>query len=71
MKVREQAIKELGHLQPDEILKVYNLILSLKSRTSKIRSRSPREPYMRVREALKKCKRSIAEDIISSREDRV
>ncbi|NIM10799.1 MAG: hypothetical protein GTO45_02330 [Candidatus Aminicenantes bacterium] len=71
MKVREQAIKELSQLTTMEILKVYNLILSLKDNSDNVRSRQSKTAYLRVREALKNCKGSLSEDILTAREDRI
>ncbi len=71
MKVRERTIEELNHLKPNEIVKVYNLILSLKNHENDFPSRPPKTAYLKVREALKHCKGSLAEDILSQREDRI
>lgn len=71
MKVREQAIEELSHLTPTEVLEVYNLILSLKSNTRKVQAKKPVTAYLRVREALKNCKGSLADDILLEREERI
>lgn len=70
MKIKEQAIKELEELRPAEMLRVYELILSLK----KMNEKQPKEPtlaYIRVREALRQCKGSLSEDILAAREDRI
>ena len=72
MKVKDEAIKALETLPTAELMVVYDLILSLKGRAQEqqsIEETSP--PYMLVREALEKCRGSLSEDVISSREDRV
>ncbi len=71
MKIKEQTIKEIKNLKPAELIKVYDLILSLKSKLPKNKVREDVPAYMRVREALKQCKGSLSEDIVSAREDRI
>ena len=71
MKVREQTIQELDHLNPTEILEVYNLILSLKHSKNNVPSKKSGAAYLKVREALKNCRGSLAEDIILQREERI
>lgn len=71
MKIKDQAMKELEELKPDELLKVYDLILSLKRKPREERRRGDSPAYVRVRKALKQCKGSLSEDILSGREDRV
>lgn len=72
MKVRSQAIEELGLLNPTELLKVYNLILSLRGTShGNGQTQKPGTAYLRTRQALKNCKGSLSQDIILEREDRV
>lgn len=71
MKIKEQAIKELEALNPAEMLRVYDLILSLKGKKPKKTTKELLPGYIRVREALKQCKGSLSEDISLTREDRV
>ncbi len=71
MKVRERTIEELNHLRPTEILEVYNLILSLKNSKNDVPSKKSETAYLKVREALKRCKGSLAEDILLQREERI
>jgi hypothetical protein len=70
MKIKEQAIKDLDTLKPSELLVVYDLILSLKGKKPE-RAIPIVSTYKKVREALKGCKGSMAEDILSAREDRI
>ncbi len=67
MKIKEQAIKELETLKPVEVMRVYDLILSLKDKRQKRIAKEALPSYMRVREALKQCKGSLSEDILSNR----
>ena len=71
MKMKDKTIKELEGLKPDDLLKVYDLVLSLKRDLDKKAKGETTPPYVRVREALKSCKGSLSEDILSLREDRV
>ena len=71
MKVKEQAIKELETLKPDDLMIVYDLILSLKGKRTGHRGKEQPAAYIRVRNALKDCKGSLSEDIISDREERI
>ncbi|MGQ3685892.1 MAG: hypothetical protein ACUBOA_12935 [Candidatus Loosdrechtia sp.] len=70
MKIKDQAIKELESLVPSELMKVYEIIISLKpvSRKHKVKKG---EPAIKVRNALRQCKGSLSEDIWLLREDRI
>ncbi|MBI5755885.1 MAG: hypothetical protein HZA12_03080 [Nitrospirae bacterium] len=70
MKIKEQAIKDLDTLKPSELLIVYDLILSLKGKKPE-RAFPVVSAYKKVREALKGCKGSLTEDILSARTDRI
>ena len=71
-KIYAQTLKELETLTPGELLKMYDVILSLKAVpfSKKIKNVSSDE-YLNVREALKGCNGSLAEDIIAERGDRI
>ena len=71
MKIKDQAVKELEELRPTELIKVYDLILSLKKRKVDDRKEKIVPAYLKVRGALKQCKGSLSEDILSVREDRI
>jgi len=71
MKVKEETIKELENLNPNELMMVYELILSFKGRKTKQRSKTNLPTYRKVRNALKQCKGSLSEDILAAREERV
>jgi hypothetical protein len=71
MNVKEQAVRELDALRLSELLIVYDLILSLKSRVKKTRVKKPLHAYLKVREALSGYKGSMANDVLAAREDRM
>ena len=71
MKVKEETIKELENLNPNDLMMVYELILSFKGRKLKQRSKANLQIYKKVRDTLKNCKDSLSEDILSAREERV
>jgi hypothetical protein len=71
MKIKDQTIGELEELKPGDLLKIYDLILSLKKSPEGGRRKSGLPPYRRVRKALKQCKGSLSEDIMAAREERI
>ena len=71
MKIKEQAISELEELKPEDLRKVYELILFLKKRPPERKRKSGLPPYTRVRKALKQVKNSLSEDVMAAREDRI
>jgi hypothetical protein len=71
MKIKDQAIKELQELKPTELIKVYDLIVSLKKRTLSARKEKTVPAYLKVRGALRQCKGSLSEDVLAVREDRI
>lgn len=73
MKIKRQIIRDLEALTPDEILSVYSIVAAMKrKKTTAVIPASSKEPsYLRVRKALSDCRGSMADDILSAREDRV
>jgi len=71
MKIKEQTIKELDSLKPQELLNIHDMILSLKRKVTKRKKDESVMAYLKVREALKQCKGSLSEDIRTGREDRI
>jgi hypothetical protein len=71
IKIKKQTIKELDTLAPDELLKIYDFIISLKNTPYKQKTCAPSPEYLKVREALKGCPGSLSEDIISERRERL
>lgn len=71
MKIKEQTIKELESLGPSELITVYEMIISLKTKKKQYKLRKGEPPYLKVRKALNQCKGSLGEDITLLREDRI
>jgi len=71
MKIKDQTIKELQELKPTELIRVYDLIISLKKKTPNARKEKSVPAYLKVRGALKQCKGSLSEDVLAVREDRI
>ncbi|MDI6891228.1 MAG: hypothetical protein QMC83_09900 [Thermodesulfovibrionales bacterium] len=70
MKIKEQAIKELELLGPSELMKLYEIIISLKTKPKKPKIKKELG-YLRVRKALAQCKGALSDDILLLREDRI
>lgn len=71
MQAKERLIKELESLGPHNILRVYDLVLTLKKQDKKIHLKKPNSGYLRTRHALKNCQGSLSNDIIKERNDRI
>ncbi len=71
MQAKERLIKEIESLGPHNILRVYDLVLTLKRQDKKIQFQKPNNGYLRARLALKNCKGSLSDDIIKERNDRI
>ena len=71
MKMKDQAIKNLEELEPGDLVRVCDLISSLKGKRPEEKRRKPLLSYTKVRRALKQCKGSLSEDILAAREDRI
>jgi hypothetical protein len=70
MKIKEKAMEELEAMTPSEVIMLYDLMLSLKTK-SKERLLNHSKAYLKVREALSECKGSLSNDILMEREDRI
>jgi hypothetical protein len=70
MKLKDQTIKELEYLEPSEIIKVYDMVIALKSAQIKPVKKSSL-PYMKARKALENLKGSLGKDTILLREERI
>lgn len=70
MKIKEKAMKELEAMTPAEVIKLYDLMQSLKTRTMK-KLVTHSNAYLKVREALSDCKGSLSNDILMEREERI
>ena len=58
-------------MKPTELVKVYDLILSLKKRPLNGRKGKGVPAYLKVRGALKQYRGSLSEDVLAAREDRI
>ena len=70
MQAKERLIKEIESLDPHNILRFYDLVLTLKKQDKTIQSK-PNNGYLRARLALKNCKGSLSDDIIKERNGRI
>ncbi|MHB1662118.1 MAG: hypothetical protein ACYCTD_08520 [bacterium] len=70
MKLKDQTIKELEYLEPSEIIKVYDMVITLKSVQIKSVKKSDLS-YVEARKALETIKGSLGKDIVLLREERV
>ncbi len=70
MKIKEQVIKEIESLSPNDLLVVLDIIKSYTFSVSKSKSNN-KTAYIEVQKLLNQCSGSLSDDIISSREDRV
>jgi len=72
IKIKKRTIRELDELKPDALVKVYDLITELKRTMNEAKkTKTTTSDYMKVREALRQCKGSLAEDVTLGREDRI
>jgi len=71
MQAKERLLKEIESLGPHNILRVYDLVLALKTQDKKIQLKKPNNGYLRTRLALKNCKGSLSDDLIKERNDRI
>lgn len=70
MRVREQLIKEIQDLPPQDLMDVYEMVLDLKEQKN-IRLKDAEPAFLEVQEILKKCPGSLSDDIRQLREDRI
>ena len=70
MKLKDQTIKELENLEPSEIIKVYDMVIALKSVQVKSFKKSGLS-YIKARKALESIKGSLGKDIVLLREERI
>jgi len=71
MKLQDETIREIEQLPVSELLRVYDLVVSLKRKQVSPREASTPSPYLKARSILSKCSGSMADDLISAREDRL
>lgn len=71
MKIKEQTIRELDSLRPEELFIIHELILSLKGKSEYLPEKTDQRGYQQARNALKSCQGLLSDDIILMREDRI
>ena len=71
MQAKERLKKEIESLGPHNILRVYDLVLTLKKQDKKIEIKMVKNGYLRTRLALRNCKGLLSDDIIKERNDRI
>jgi hypothetical protein len=71
MQAKERLKKEIESLDPHNILRVYDLVLSLKNQDKKAEAKKAGNGFLRTRLALKNCAGSLSDDIIEERNDRI
>ena len=67
---KERLLKELETLSNSNILRLYDMALTLKEQETSLKKKSSKD-YLRVRKALKSCSGSLSDDIIEERNERV
>lgn len=67
IRLKEQAIKDIGDLNSIEVAKIYELIRFLKD--NKKRVAAPCTSYLKVREALLGFNGSLSDDILVGRDE--
>lgn len=72
MKILSRAIRTMETLSPDDLMAVYNVMLTMKKRRKhKEVGRQNVYSYRKARSILGKCPGSMSEDIDQGREDRL
>ncbi len=71
MKLQDETIKEVEQLPASELLRVYDLILSLKRKHRPPQKAPASASYLKARGILCKCSGSMSDDIVDARKDNV
>lgn len=71
MQAKERLLKEIESLSPHHILKIYDLVLTLKKQDHQVISRKNLTGHLRTRSALRNCKGSLSEGIVKERNERL
>ena len=71
MTLREQLIKEIARLSPEELLLVQSLARALTRHGRAPKSSRLAGGYLRVRKALEACRGNLSDEIIDDRDDRI
>lgn len=70
MRLKEKLIKEIDKLSSKELVEIYNLILVTKSQQNVNQESTPKQSYLRVRDALRNYRGKLSDEIIAEREER-
>ena len=71
MQAKDRLLKEIETLGSDNIMKVYDIVLSFKKQEGEITVRKKQDGYLRTRLALKNCRGSLSKDILDNRAERI
>lgn len=71
MKVKDRLLRELEALSPQSLMKVYDLVISLKEQDRTYSKRRTNQGHLRTRRALKNCVGSFSDDIWDERNERL
>jgi hypothetical protein len=69
MQAKKRLAKEIDSLDTHDILRVYDLVSTLKNKEKRVEPL--KKGYLRARLALKNCKGSLSDDIIKERTERI
>lgn len=70
MRLKEKLIKEIDKLSSKELVEIYNLILVTKRQQNVNQESTPKQGYLRVRDALRNYRGKLSDEIIAEREER-
>ena len=71
MHAKKRLIKEIESLGSHNILRVYDLVLTLKKQEERAEPKKTSKGYLRTRYALRSCKGSLSDSIIEERNERL
>lgn len=71
IKIKQQAIQALDALTPDDLLNMYEILLSLKPQPDVKKASRSTTAYLQVREALQSCQGTLTDDVLKDREERI
>ena len=71
MYAKKRLIKEIESLGSHSILRVYDLVLTLKKQEERAEPKKISKGYLRTRYALRNCKGSLSDSIAEERNERI
>ncbi len=72
MKVKERLLEELDGLEGQDLLRIYDDVLRIKSeKKSRGAPTKDKKSYMECQEALSGCKGNLSDDILEQRKERI